>query len=182
MRQERDARMAWWREARFGMFIHWGLYAIPAGEWKGQKIPGLGEWIMTDAAIPVSEYQALQQQFNPMKFDAKRWAALARNAGMKYVVLTTKHIDGFCMFDSKLTDYDVMGTPFKRDVMKELTEAVRGAGLRMCAYYSISDFHHPDSCPLGPGSSWPRVAQQSKDPDSRRTMRIGSRPIRCCGI
>jgi alpha-L-fucosidase len=166
--QQRDARMGWWRQARFGMFIHWGLYAIPAGEWKGQKIPGLGEWIMTDAAIPVAEYQKLQQQFNPVKFDAKRWAAMARSAGMKYVVLTTKHIDGFCMFDSKLTDYDMMGTPFKRDVMKELSEAVRGEGMKMCAYYSISDFHYPDYCPLGPGSSWPRVAQVSKQPDFKR--------------
>ena len=108
------------------MFIHWGLYAVPAGEWKGQKIPGMGEWILFDAKIPFKEYEALQKKFNPTKFDADKWARIAKNAGMGYVVLTTKHIDGFCMFDSKLTDYDVMGTPFKRDVMKELSKAVRG--------------------------------------------------------
>ena len=169
-KEQRDARMGWWRDARFGMFIHWGLYAVPAGEWKGQKIQGLGEWIMTDAAIPVEEYQALQQRFNPVKFDAKRWARLAKGAGMKYVVLTTKHIDGFCMFDSKLTDYDIMGTPFRRDVMKELAEAVRGAGMKMCAYYSISDFHHPDYTPLGPGSSWPNVAAHTKPADFARYL------------
>jgi alpha-L-fucosidase len=173
-----EKRMKWWSEARFGMFIHWGLYAIPAGEWKGKKIPGLGEWIMTDAKIPFDEYAPLRHQFNPVKFDAKRWARIAKEAGMKYVVLTSKHIDGFCMFDSKLTDYDIMSTPFGRDVMKELSEAVRGEGLKMCFYHSVSDFHHPDYTPLGPGSSWPNVAPLSRQPDFNRYLEYMSGQLR----
>lgn len=144
---QRDRRMAWWREARFGMFIHWGLYAIPAGRWKGQKVGGTGEWIMHTAKIPVAEYEPLQQQFNPVKFDAQQWVDIARRAGMKYLVITSKHHDGFCLFDSKLTDYDVMGTPFGRDILKELADACHRAGLRICWYYSIMDWHHPDYLP-----------------------------------
>ena len=166
----RAKRMQWWSNARFGMFIHWGLYAVPAGEWKGEKIPGLGEWIMTDAKIPVEEYAPLKERFNPVKFDARAWARMAKDAGMKYVVLTSKHIDGFCMFDSRLTDYDIMSTPFKRDVAKELSAAVRGEGLKMCFYYSVSDFHHPDYTPLGPGSDWPNVAPTSAHPDFSRYL------------
>jgi len=152
---QRDARMAWWREARFGMFIHWGLYAIPAGEWRGKKAPSLGEWIQTGAKIPVSEYEPLQKQFNPVKFDARRWAQIAKGAGMRYIVITSKHHDGFCLFDSKLTDWDVMGTPFRRDIMKELAEACRQEGLAICWYHSIMDWHHPDYLPRGPGSPRP---------------------------
>jgi hypothetical protein len=106
-REQMDRRMAWWREAKFGMFIHWGLYAVPAGEWKGRKVPGIGEWIMERARIPKEEYAPLQKQFNPVKFDAKQWVGIAKRAGMKYIVITSKHHDGFCLFDSKLTDYDI---------------------------------------------------------------------------
>ena len=141
---ERDARMAWWREARFGMFIHWGLYAVLAGEYKGKRIGGIGEWIMHRARIPVPEYEKLVPQFNPVKFDADRWAQIAADAGMKYMVITSKHHDGFCMFHSKLTDYDIESTPFKRDVMKELAEACRKKGVRFGFYHSIMDWHHPD--------------------------------------
>src|SRR5205085_966096 len=126
--QQRDARMKWWREARFGMFIHWGLYAIPAGEWKGKAEDGAGEWIMHQMHIPVAEYEPLVHQFNPAKFDADKWAAIARGAGMKYIVITSKHHDGFSLFDSKFGDYNVMDTPFKRDIMKELSTATRAAG------------------------------------------------------
>lgn len=141
-----DERMKWWREARFGMFIHWGLYAIPAGEWKGKKIPGIGEWIMERADIPVSEYEKLAQQFNPIKFNADEWVRIAKNAGMKYIVITSKHHDGFCLWDSKYTDYDVVdATPFKRDVLQELAEACRRNGVRLCFYHSIMDWHHPDA-------------------------------------
>ncbi len=147
---QRDQRMAWWREARFGMFVHWGLYAIPAGQWKGKKIGGAGEWIMNTAKIPVREYEPLQKQFNPVKFDARQWASIAKGAGMKYIVITSKHHDGFCLFDSKRTDYDVMGTPFRRDIMKELADACRQEGLRICWYHSIMDWHHPDYLPRRP--------------------------------
>src|SRR5947207_11354759 len=92
-----EARLDWFRAARFGMFIHWGLYAIPAGEWQGRPIAGIGEWIMLRARIPVAEYERLADQFNPVKFDADAWAGLAAQAGAKYLVITAKHHDGFCM-------------------------------------------------------------------------------------
>src|SRR5262245_652684 len=137
--------MNWWREARFGLFIHWGLYAVPAGEWQGATEHG--EWIMHTAQIPVARYERFREQFNPTGFDADAWVALAKRAGMKYIVITSKHHDGFCLFDSKLTDYDIMSTPFQRDIMKELSTACRKAGLKMCWYHSIMDWHHPDYLP-----------------------------------
>ena len=132
---------------RFGMFIHWGLYAIPAGEWEGRPVRGVGEWIMDRGQIPIEEYEPLKEQFNPVMFDADRWARIAKEAGMKYIVITTKHHDGFSLFDSKYTDYDIMATPFKRDIMKELSNACRRHGLKMCWYHSILDWHHPDYLP-----------------------------------
>src|SRR6185503_19152145 len=99
--EAKQARLAWFHEAKFGMFIHWGLYAIPAGEWKGKRIPGIGEWIMNRAKIPVGEYEQLAKQFNPVKFDADAWAKLAKDAGMKYMVITSKHHDGFALYRSK---------------------------------------------------------------------------------
>jgi len=142
----KEERMEWWRDARFGMFIHWGLYAVPAGEWKGEKVPGIGEWIMQRAKIPVAEYEKLAGQFNPVKFDAEQWVQIAKNAGMKYIVITSKHHDGFCLWDSKYTDYDVVdATPFKRDILGELSEACRKNGIRLCFYHSIMDWHHPDA-------------------------------------
>ena len=141
---QRDARMAWWRQARFGMFIHWGLYAVLAGEYKGRRVGGIGEWIMHRAKIPIPEYEKLVPQFNPVKFDAGQWAQVAKDAGMRYMVITSKHHDGFCIFDSKLTDYDIMATPFKRDTLKELAEACRTKDVRFGFYHSIMDWHHPD--------------------------------------
>lgn len=144
--QERDDRMAWWREARFGLFIHWGLYAIPAGEWKDRT--DHAEWILTTAQIPVAEYEKFAPRFNPAKFNPEKWVKAAKDAGMKYIVITSKHHDGFCLFDSKMTDYDVMdATPFKRDILKELADECRRQGIRMCWYYSIMDWHHPDYLP-----------------------------------
>src|SRR3954464_2715768 len=98
-------RMKWWGDARFGLFIHWGLYSIPAGEWKGQPIAGIGEWIMKRAKIPVVEYRALAKQFNPVKFDAKKFVATAKDAGMKYITITSKHHEGFAMFKSNASKY-----------------------------------------------------------------------------
>jgi alpha-L-fucosidase len=140
-----DERIAWWREARFGMFIHWGLYAIPAGKW-GERT-NHGEWIRTTAQIPLEEYAKFQPQFNPTAFDADAWARLAADAGMKYLVITSKHHDGFALFDSKLTEWDVMNTPFGRDVMKELSEACERHGVKFCTYHSIMDWQHPDYLP-----------------------------------
>ncbi|MFB3902777.1 MAG: alpha-L-fucosidase [Acidobacteriota bacterium] len=149
---KREARLKWWREARFGMFIHWGVYAVPAGEWKGKLIPGIGEWIMNRAKIPVAEYEKLAGQFNPVKFNADEWVRLAKAAGQKYIVITSKHHDGFAMFDSKVSDYDIVDrTPFKRDPMKDLAAACRREGIRLCFYYSqTQDWHHPN----GDGNNW----------------------------
>lgn len=143
--QEHDARMQWWRDARFGLFIHWGLYSIPAGEWKGNT--NHAEWIRTTAQIPLDEYGKFVSQFNPVKFNADDWVGLAKAAGMKYIVITSKHHDGFCLFDSKYTDFDVSSTPFRRDILKELADACRRQGLKMCWYHSIMDWHHPDYLP-----------------------------------
>src|SRR5919202_1372273 len=119
-------RLEGFRATRFGMFIPWGLYAIPAGEWRGQQIPGIGEWLMLRARVPVAEYERLASQFNPVKFDAEAWAALAAESGAKYLVITAKHHDGFCMFKSSLTSYNIVdATPFRRDPMVELAEACR---------------------------------------------------------
>ncbi|MBU0753728.1 MAG: alpha-L-fucosidase, partial [Planctomycetes bacterium] len=142
---EKDLRMAWWREARFGMFIHWGLYAILAGEWNGQT--DYGEWIRHSAQIPIDTYDQLIDRFNPVKFDADAWVKIAEDAGMRYIVITSKHHDGFCLFDSKHTDFDVMSTPFKRDILRELADACHRAGLKICWYHSIMDWHHPDYLP-----------------------------------
>lgn len=141
---QRDMRMEWWRNARFGMFIHWGLYAVPAGMWKGQKIPGIGEWIMASANIPVAEYAPLAKQFNPAKFDAARWVSIAKNAGMKYIVITSKHHDGFSLWGSNISDYDVVdSTPYRKDILAALTKECRRQGVKMCFYHSILDWHHP---------------------------------------
>ena len=142
----REARIKWWREARFGMFIHWGLYSIPAGVWKDKVHPtGYSEWIMFDEKIPAKEYELLAGRFNPVKFDAKAWAAIAKKAGMKYVLLTAKHHDGFSMFKSRWTPYNVAeATPFKRDVTRELSDACRDSGIRFGCYYSIDrDWYRP---------------------------------------
>jgi len=143
--EQKAQRMKWWTEAKFGLFIHWGLYAIPAGKW-GDKTH-YGEWIRHEAQIPLEEYEKLLDKFNPIEFHAEEWVKLAKKAGMKYIVITSKHHDGFCLFDSKYTDWDVMSTPFKRDILKELSEACKKEGITLCFYYSIMDWHHPDYLP-----------------------------------
>lgn len=141
-----DERMDWFREARFGMFIHWGIYSVPAGIYKDQQVPGIGEWIMERAMIPVEQYEQFAKQFNPTKFDADQWVQIAKNAGMKYLVITSKHHDGFCLWNTKFTDYDIIdATPFKRDILAELAESCKKHGIRFCFYYSIMDWHHPDA-------------------------------------
>ncbi len=137
-------RTQWWRDAKFGMFIHWGIYAVPAGEWNGQPIKGIAEWIMHKAKIPVEAYAPLADRFHPVKFDADAWADLARDAGMRYMVITSKHHDGFSMFDSAHTDYDVVdATPWKHDPMKDLADACRARAIRFGFYHSIMDWYRP---------------------------------------
>ena len=121
--RDKDA-LAWWREARFGMFIHWGLYAVPAGIYRGRRFPEIGEWIMSGMRIPLAEYRKFAAQLNPVRFDADAWARLARDAGMKYMVITSKHHDGFAMFNSASSDYNIVkATPFGRDPLRELAAA-----------------------------------------------------------
>jgi alpha-L-fucosidase len=144
-KQQKDQRMAWWRDARFGLFIHWGLYSVPAGEWRGET--NHAEWIRTSAQIPLMEYEKFVPQFNPVKFNAEEWVRMAKNAGMKYIVITSKHHDGFCLFNTKQTDFNIISTPFHRDVMKELSEACKKQGIQFCFYHSIMDWHHPDYLP-----------------------------------
>lgn len=127
-------RMKWFQDARFGMFIHWGLYAIPAR----------GEWVRSHEQISIEDYQPFFNEFNPDDYDPREWARVAKDAGMKYAVLTAKHHDGFCLFDSQLTDYKATNTPAGRDLVAEYVKAFRAEGLRVGFYYSLLDWHHPD--------------------------------------
>lgn len=157
---QRDKRMAWFNEARFGMFIHWGVYAVPAGEWNGKT--NYGEWFMEETKMPVSQYEKFAAQFHPVKFDARAWARLAKNAGMKYLVITSKHHDGFGLWDSALTDWDIGRTPLGRDPLKELADACKKEGIRLCFYHSIMDWHHPD---WGTRRAWHDTATGEPDMD-----------------
>jgi alpha-L-fucosidase len=147
-----DAKMQWFREAKFGLFIHWGLYSIPAGEWKGQPVAGIGEWIMNHAKIPVTEYEQLASRFNPVKFNAEEWGKMAEDAGMKYIVITSKHHDGFAMYHSQVSKYNIYdATPFHRDPLKELSEAAARHHIKFGFYYSqVQDWHEPN----GNGNTW----------------------------
>jgi alpha-L-fucosidase len=160
---QQDARMKWFREAKFGLFIHWGLYAIPAGEWKGQPVAGIGEWIMNRAKIPVHEYEQLAGQFNPVKFNAEEWVKMAEDAGQKYIVITSKHHDGFAMYHSAVSKYNVFdATPFHRDPLKELAAACARHGIKFGFYYSQSqDWHEPN----GAGNTWDFGPDDKKDYD-----------------
>jgi alpha-L-fucosidase len=132
--EDRERRLAWWREARFGMFIHWGVYSVY----------GRHEWVMENEGIPVAEYEQTARRFKPEPNAARAWAKLAKKAGMKYMVMTTKHHEGFCNFDSKLTNYTAVKTGCGRDLVAEFVDAARAEGLRFGFYYSLMDWHHPD--------------------------------------
>ena len=134
MNREIKERTKWFMDARFGMFIHWGLYSIPA----------CGEWVMSQKEMTIEEYRKYFEQFDPVDYDPKTWVRLAKEAGMKYVVLTAKHHDGFCLFDSKLTDYKATNTKAGRDLVREFVDACREEGLKVGLYFSIIDWHHPD--------------------------------------
>jgi len=165
--QEIDARMKWWQDARFGMFIHWGPVSL-----KGTEIG----WSRGEQ-IPVQEYDNLYKQFNPTKFSAKEWVSIAKAVGMKYMVITSKHHDGFCLWDTKTTPYNIMSTPFKRDVIKELAEECKRQDIVFCTYYSILDWHHPDyniSSRGGPGYSLP----QGQAADMNRYVRYMKTQLR----
>ncbi|MCT4596469.1 MAG: alpha-L-fucosidase [Vallitalea sp.] len=143
--RKEDNRLQWWKEAKFGLFIHWGLYSKLAGRWKDKEINGLGEWIMYFGKIPIKQYEVIAQEFNPSDFKAHEWVKLAKDTGMKYLIITSKHHDGFAMYHSKCSKYNIVdATPFNRDPLKELANECHKQGIKLCFYYSHAiDFHHP---------------------------------------
>ena len=161
--QQRDRRMQWWQEARFGMFIHWGIYSVPAGVYKGKEIPGIGEWIMNHGRIPMAEYQQYAAAFDPEKFNADSIVSLAKAAGMKYIVITSKHHDGFAMFRSEASPFNIVdATPFKRDVIMEMAAACKKQGIRFGLYYSqAQDWNHPGGA--ANGGHWDQGQDGSMD-------------------
>jgi alpha-L-fucosidase len=157
-----DARMAWWRDAKFGMFIHWGVYSVPAGYYHGKPVGGVGEWIMHYAKIPMAEYQQFAPQFDPEKFNADQWVSMAKAAGVKYIVITAKHHDGFAMFSTKASTWNIMDrTKFHRDPLKELAAACRKDGMRLGFYYSqAQDWNNGGAAA---GGKWDPAQQRSMD-------------------
>ena len=144
-------KLSWFREAKYGLFIHWGVYAIPGGEWKGEPSPHGTEWIMKNMRIPVAEYKELAKQFNPVDFDPYFYVRRAKQWGMKYIVFTAKHHDGFAMYDTKVSDFSIMNTPYGKDIVKQLADACAEEGMTFCLYYSqMQDWEHPD----GNGNTW----------------------------
>lgn len=149
--EQREARLKWFKEARFGMFIHWGVYAVPAGVWQDKEISGIGEWILKNGEIPISTYKGYAKDFTAANYDPQAWADLAKEAGMKYVVITSKHHDGFTLYDSAVSEWDaVNASGAKRDLLAPLAKAVRGNGLKFGLYYSqAQDWIHPGGAIMG---------------------------------
>lgn len=166
---QRDARMKWWREAKFGMFIHWNTSCVPGGVYHGKHNYFVGEWIMHDEKIPVAEYRSYAKLFNPVKFNAEQLVLLAKEAGMKYVVFTAKHHDGLAMYASKVSSWNIVdATPFKRDVVKELSEACQKHGLKFGLYYSHAmDWNNPGAAV--PGDCWDNRQRGDMDEYLRKT-------------
>ena len=186
--EQREARLKWFKEARFGLFIHWGVYAVPAGVWQDKEIGGIGEWIMKQGSIPIKDYKAFAKDFTAAKYDPKAWADLAKEAGMKYVVITSKHHDGFALYDSAASDWNaVKSSAAGRDLLAPLAEAVRGNGLKFGLYYSqAQDWTHPGGAVMGkkpgepagipptPGTSRP-TSMPSPSPRPRKSSDVTSR-------
>lgn len=149
--QKEHPDIKWFQDAKFGLFVHWGLYAQHAGEWDGKRYYGISEWVMNRGKIPVKDYATLAKEFNPSKFDAQEWVKMVNDAGIKYIVITAKHHEGFAMFDSKVSDFNIMNTPFKRDPLKELASACEKEDVKLGFYYSqFLDWHEPN----GGGNNW----------------------------
>jgi alpha-L-fucosidase len=160
-KEQKDKRMAWWRNDRFGMFIHWGLYAMPARH----------EWVKHNEKISDEDYQKYFERFNPDLYNPKEWAAKAKAAGMKYVVITTKHHEGFCLWDSKYTDFKVTNTPYGKDLIKPFVDAFRAEGIRIGFYYSLIDWHHPDFPYDGIHPNGPKDADERKAANEKRDIK-----------
>ena len=161
-KEQRDSRMSWWREAKFGLFIHWGVYSVPAGFYHDQPVKGIGEWIMNRGKIPMAEYQQFAKQFNPVKFNADDWVKAAKDAGMKYIVITSKHHDGFAMFDTKASLWNIVqATPYGRDPLKDLAAACRKYGVKLGFYYSqAQDWNNGGSAA---GGKWDKAQEHDMD-------------------
>ena len=159
---QRDARMAWWRDAKFGLFIHWGVYSVPAGFYHEKPVPGIGEWIMNKGKIPMAEYQQFAKEFNPVKFDADAWVKAAADAGMKYIVITSKHHDGFAMFETKASPWNIVqASPYGHDPLKALAAACRKYGLKLGFYYSqAQDWNNGGAAS---GGKWDPAQEHSMD-------------------
>jgi len=155
------SKMDWFRQSKYGMFIHWGLYSALGGYWKGKRCPFVAEWIMRNLEIPLAEYSLLTNDFNPTEFDAESWVLRAKKYGMKYMVFTAKHHDGFSMYDSKYSDYNIVkATPYGRDVVRELADACKKHDMIFCLYYSqYQDWEDPD----GNGNHWDYPDESAKD-------------------
>ena len=171
--------MEWFQNAKFGMFIHWGLYSQTAGDWKGRKAKG-GAHMMLQERIPLKEYALIANDFNPTEFNAEQWAKTAKNAGMKYMVITSKHHDGFAMYDSECSDYNIVKrTPYGKDPMKELVAACRKEGLKFGFYYSLGrDWEDPDV-----PTNWPTKGGRSNtwdypDEDSKNLSAYIERKVK----
>ena len=172
-KEQRDARMLWWRDARLGMFVHWGLYSAAEGVWDGKQYGGGVEWIQDYAGIPADDYaKRLRPMFTPKRGFAKEWARLAKEMGAQYVVFTSKHHEGFALWDSKVTDFDAKDFT-GRDLFKEIVSALRAEGLRVGVYFSVIDWHHPDFPVQKTGLPHPLKHERNKglpDPDQGRVM------------
>ena len=161
-KEQHDARMAWWRDAKFGLFIHWGVYSVPAGFYHDQPVHGIGEWIMNRGKIPMAEYQQFAKQFNPVKFNADDWVKAAKDAGMKYIVITSKHHDGFAMFDTKASPWNIVqATPYGKDPLKDLAAACRKYGIKLGFYYSqAQDWNNGGAAA---GGKWDKAQEHDMD-------------------
>jgi alpha-L-fucosidase len=156
-----ENRMKWWFDAKFGMFIHWGLYSIPAGKWGDKKVSGIGEWIMKRLQIPIDEYEKLTEKLNPVHFNAKEWVEIAKSSGMKYIIITSKHHDGFAMYHSANSKYNIVdATPYKRDPIMDLSVECKRAGIKLGFYYSQTQDWHEEN---GIGNDWDFPEDSLKD-------------------
>lgn len=162
MAQEKPGKMEWWREAKFGMFIHWGVYSVPAGYYHGQPVKGIGEWIMNKGKIPMAEYQQFANKFDPTDFNADRWVKIAKDAGMKYIVITAKHHDGFAMWPTKVNKWNIYdATPWHHDPLQELAVACRKYGIKLGFYYSQAQDWNNGGAAIG--GKWDAAQQHDMD-------------------
>lgn len=176
------ARLEWFTRARLGLFIHWGLYSVAGGQWAGRDVPGYGEWIMSEGQIPVSEYERLAAQFNPKAMDVRTWVAAAKQAGATYIVFTAKHHDGFCLWGTHVTPFNVVdATPLRKDVLREVAAACRQEGLKFGIYYSIADWRHRELAGHPQWGDKPNPADERSaaiDPQDPRVARYVAMQLR----